>query len=171
MGFFSDFFKDDIEHVQKSLLSDDQQEVHGYLAEYFEYAIEEGWGLEELGELFKPGFLDPLMNAFNQIGGGRDQINASFASIGGTLGSRREQVQADAVQNIFSQASGQFIQQAPSMLQSLYLPFQGATQFALTPTVENIVIQNPSMFANSLALLTAGSEAYGAVAGAYGGGG
>ena len=102
--------------------------------------------MEQLGELFEPGFLEPALQGFNASGGTRENIEAGFASIGGTLSSRREQSLTDALTSTQIQAQGQFIQQAPSLLNSLFQPFQAANQFAFGSGFENVVTQNPSIF-------------------------
>ncbi len=143
----------------------EQTEVQKSLAEFFQGQIGQGFGLEQLGELFGPGFLEPALAGFNQSGGTRENIEQGFASIGGTLSSRRPQVLANALRDVQVQAQGQFIQQAPALLNSLFQPFQAANQFAFGGAFENVTTQNPSIFQQGVA----GVAAIGEVASGFSG--
>ena len=138
-----------------------QTGVQNDLASFFQDQIGQGFGLDALAGLFEPGFLKPALQGFNASGGTRENIEAGFASIGGTLSSRREQSLTDALTTVQTQAQGQFIQQAPALLNSLFQPFQAANQFAFGSGFENLTTQNPSDFQK----LTAGIGAVGSFAG------
>ncbi len=141
-----------------------QTGVQDSLAEFFQGQIGQGFGLEQLADLFEPGFLKPALQGFNASGGTRENIEAGFASIGGTLSSRREQSLTDALTTVQTQAQGQFIQQAPALLNSLFQPFQAANQFAFGSAFENVTTQNPSVFQQGVGL----AGAIGAGAGGFG---
>ncbi len=147
------FFDSRVDTQRLSTTTKDQQAVQGDLASFFQDQIGQGFGLEQLADLFEPGFLKPALQGFNASGGTRENIEAGFASIGGTLSSRREQSLTDALTSVQVQAQGQFIQQAPSLLNSLFQPINAANQFAFGQGFENIVTQNPSPFQQGVGAL------------------
>lgn len=101
-------------------------------------------------QTWQKGFLDPIVNSYQQRIA--PQINNQFAGIGGSLSSRRTKDLGDASSNLFAQASGQFGQMLPQIMnyplqqtlgqiqglgglqQQQWTPFQNASRFATTPT-------------------------------------
>ena len=166
------FFDDDIKFRQRSLVSAEQQELFGPLSDFFKDQISKGFGLEMLGDLFEPGFLDPALRGFNREGGTRDQIQEGFAGVVGILGSRRVQTLSTALTDVQVAAQGQFIQQAPGLLNALFQPFNTASQFALTQSLENFVIQQPGLAEQINSGMDLGERIYGTFfGGGFGGGG
>lgn len=100
--------------------------------------------------MFSEALLRPALRSFDQEIAPR--IDAGFASIGGTLSSRRGQARADALSDLHSNATAQLagilpqiqafpLQQTLSQIQGFgslealrYMPFHEALNFALTPT-------------------------------------
>ena len=153
-----DFFKSNVSSQQLTTSTGEQQGVQKSLAEFFQGQIGQGFGLEQLGGLFQSGFLDPALAGFNQSGGTREQIEEGFASIGGGLSSRRPQVLSNALRDVQVQAQGQFIQQAPALLNSLFQPINAANQFAFGSAFENVITQDPSIFQQTTAAAAAGAS-------------
>ena len=108
-------------------------------------------------DVWKQGFLDPVVSSFQQ--NTLPAINSSFSRIGGTLSSRRDKSIADAAGQLTSQASGQFAQMLPTIMnfplqQTLgqiqgygaltdaqWMPFKNAAGFATANTRQ--ALQDP----------------------------
>ena len=169
------FFDDDIKFRSRPVIGPEQKELLQPLSDFFQNQLSKGFGLEMLADLFQPGFLDPALRGFTRQGGPRDQIQGGFASIGGVLGSRREETLSNAFTDVQIAAQGQFIQQAPGLLNALFQPINAAVQFALTPSLENFVIQQPGLGEQINSGMDLGERIYGTFFGGgfggFGGGG
>lgn len=128
-----------------STLSPTQQALQGPLFDFFSTQL--GGGLvNTLSErIFTEGLLGPSLRGFERQT--RPAIEAGFARIGGTLGSRREKVLADVLGDIHTGAQSNIAQALPQLI---FEPLRLANQFALQGTQQPFVETSPSLFSQIL---------------------
>jgi hypothetical protein len=185
----------------QSALSPEQEALLGQLSEFIRPQI--GAGNPELDALmkqlmdsqgttaqvnsermFREALLNPAVETFNRSI--KPSIAGDYASIGGTLSSRRDKSIAEAGEGVVRGAGQQFAsilpqvmafptQQTLSQIQGLgeiqrqrFTPFQNAIQFALQPTRNTT--QQPAGPGWGLLNAGIGLAGFGLGAGAFGGG-
>lgn len=159
------FFTPDIDVKPQSLVSREQRALFGPLSEKFQELLGRDFGpegaLESFEGLFETSFLDPAIQGFNRTT--RPQIEGGFANVGGTLSSRRGDTLARALTDVQLGSQSQFGQLLGQVLPAILGQQTGvlgqASQFALGQSLENLVVQEPSLGQKISSGLSLGQQA------------